>query len=106
MKYSAHHLLFYRKRFNKGYAHRLRKAFVYEIPDKMHIALHQIVGPVPAISEDEARRIFVEYKRLDHELDIYEALNWLILNAPTAEFAMAIMAQLGFIRNYEATHND
>ena len=106
MKYSAHHLLFYRKRFNKGYAHRLRKAFVYEIPDDMHTALHKIVGPAPEISEDEAMRMYVEYKRLDQDLDIYEALNWLILNAPNAEFAMAIMAQLGFIRNYEATHHD
>ena len=106
MKYSAPHLLFYRKRFNKGYAHRLRKAFVYEIPDDMHTALHKIVGPAPEISEDEAMRMNVEYKRLDQDLDIYEALNWLILNAPTAEFAMAIMAQLGFIRNYEATRHD
>ena len=106
MKYSAHHLLFYRKRFNKGYAHRLRKAFVYEIPDDMHTALHKIVGPAPAISEEEAMRMYVEYKRLDQDLDLYEALNWLILNAPSAEFAMAIMAQLGFIRNYEATHHD
>lgn len=106
MKYSSHHLLFYRKRFNKGYAHRLRKAFVYEIPDDMHTALHQIVGPAPAISEEEAQRMFVEFKRLDHELDFKEALNWLILNAPTAEFAIAMMAQLGFVVNYEAQHHD
>lgn len=92
MKYSAHHVLFYRKRFNKGYAHRLRKAFVYEIPDDMHIKLHQIVGPAPEISDDEARNLYIEYKRLDHEL--------------SSEFAIAMMAQLGFVQNYEAfRHN-
>lgn len=106
MKYSAHHVLFYRKRFNKGYAHRLRKAFVYEIPDDMHIKLHQIVGPAPEISDDEARNLYIEYKRLDHELSFEEALRWLILNAPSSEFAIAMMAQLGFVQNYEAfRHN-
>lgn len=106
MKYSAHHVLFYRRRFNKGYAHRLRKVFVYEIPDDMHTALHQVVGPVPEISEDEARSLYVEYRRLDQELTLKEALNWLILHAPSAEFAIAMMTQLGFIINYETTHRN
>lgn len=106
MKYSAHHIFFYRKRFNKGYAHRLRKAFVYELPDEVHTKLHQIVGPVPELSEEEARNLFIEFKRLDHRLQLEEALNWLILNAPSAEFAIAMMAQLGVIKNYDTTNRN
>ena len=106
MRYDSHHLLWTRKNWNKGYAHRLRKIFVYQIPIDMHRKLHEVVNPIPVLSEQEARMLFVEYQRLDHKLGLEEGLRWLILNAPTSEFAIAMMAQLGFIQNYEALYKD
>jgi hypothetical protein len=32
-------------------------------------------------------------------MDIFEALDWLQQHAPNAEFAIAIMAQAGFLQN-------
>jgi hypothetical protein len=97
MKYSAHHVLFYRRHWNKGYAHKLRRLFVYEIPDDVHRKLHEVVGPVPTITEHEARELFVAYKR-NGDLDLNQALKWLAENAPNDEFKNAILAQLGFLR--------
>lgn len=98
MKFSAHHILFYRRVWNKGYAHKLRKLFVYEIPDDVHRKLHEVVGPVPRLTEPEARELYVAYKKVGR-LDLNEALKWLIDNSPNAEFSTAIYAQLGFLQN-------
>ena len=106
MRYDSHHLLWTRKNWNKGYAHRLRKIFVYQLPVPLHQKLHEVVEPIPVLGEQEARELFIEYQRLDHKPELEEALKWLILHAPTSEFAMAIMAQLGFIQNYEALYRD
>lgn len=99
MKYSAHHCLFYRRHWNKGYAHKLRRIFVYEIPDDVHRKLHEVVGPVPVLTECEARELFVAYKR-NGDLEIIPALEWLAENAPNSEFRTAIQAQLGFLCTY------
>lgn len=98
MKFSAHHILFYRRVWNKGYAHKLRRLFVYEIPDDVHRRLHEAVGPVPRITEQEARDLYVAYKKMDR-LGLEHALKWLADNAPNAEFGTAILAQLGFLQN-------
>lgn len=94
-----HHLLFYRSEWSKGYNLLLRRAFIYEIPITVHQALHSSVGKVPPLDEQEGKMLWEQYKLLDHELDLFEALRWLQLNAPTSEFAIAIMAQRGFLTN-------
>lgn len=101
MKLSAHHVLFYRRCWNKGYSHRLRRLFVFEISDDVHKKLHEVVGAVPVLEEYQARELYIEYRKLDHKPELEEALKWLVLHAPTTEFAMAIMAQLCFIQNYD-----
>lgn len=98
MKFSAHHILFYRRVWSKGYAHKLRKLFVYEIPDDVHVGLHKAVGPVPRLTEQEARELYVAYKKVGR-LDIDEALKWLIDNSSNIEFSTAIYAQLGFLQD-------
>ena len=98
--YSSHHILFARTEWNKGFKQMLRKEFIYQIPDEVHRDLHHTVGKVPPLDEDEARFLWERYKELDHELDIFEAFEWLMQNSPNAGFAMAIMAQYGFLRNF------
>lgn len=98
MKYSAHHILFYRRVWNKGYAHKLRKLFVYDIPDDVHRRLHETVGPVPRLTEPEARDLYVAYKK-NGRLPLKEALLWLVDNSPNADFSTAILAQFGFLQN-------
>lgn len=94
---SKHHLLWTRHGWNKGYAHKLRKALVYNIPDDVHRELHKAVAPIPPITEQEARELFVLYKRAD-TMSILEAVEWLSANAPNSEFATAMAAQEIFLR--------
>lgn len=94
---SRHHILFTRKSYNKGFAHKLRKQFVFELPDDIHSSLHASVPPVPRISEPEALILWSEYKRESHEDNIYDALEWLIFHAPTTAFQDAIKAQYDFL---------
>lgn len=93
-----HHLLFYRAEWNKGYALLLRRVFVYEIPIPVHQDLHTVAGNVPVLNDADARWLWQEYKKLDHELDLFEALEWLQLNAPNLEFAAAIAVQREFLQ--------
>lgn len=99
MRCDTHHILFCRKTYNKGCAHLLRKAFAYELPINIHQDLHATVGPVPPLDEDDARELWIKYKRLDEDLTLEEAYKWLIINSPSAEFAIAIIAQYGFLQN-------
>lgn len=94
---SKHHLLWTRHAWNKGYAHKLRRVLVYEIPDEVHQALHKAVAPVPQLTEWQARSLYVEYCKLDRK-DLYSSLEWLIENAPTDEFQLAMMNQYLFLR--------
>lgn len=98
--YSSHHILFARTEWNKGFKQMLRREFVYQIPDEVHRQLHQTVGRVPPLDEDEARFLWQRYKELGHDLNIFEAFEWLMKNSPNSSFAMAIMAQYGFLRNF------
>ena len=98
--YDAHHILFYRKEWGKGYKQLLRRSFLYRIPIGVHHQLHATVRQVPPLDEAEAKLLWDEYQKLDRQLDIYEALEWLMENSPNADFGMAIMAQYGFLRNF------
>ena len=94
---SRHHILFTRKDYNKGFSHKLRKLFVFDLPDDIHSALHAKVPPVPKISEPEALILWTEAKREGQIDNIYGALEWLIIHAPNTEFQMAIKEQYDFL---------
>lgn len=94
---SKHHLLFIRKDFNKGYAHKLRRVLVYEIPDDIHVDLHNSIPPVPPITEWQARTLYMEYSKQDIH-DVFDALEWLIDNAPSEEFRIAMINQALYLR--------
>lgn len=94
---SKHHVLFTRKEWNKGYAHKLRRLLVYNIPDDVHRGLHKAVPPVPPLTEQEARELYVGYKKVS-PLDIFDATEWLIENSPSEEFAVAMMGQSLYLR--------
>lgn len=95
--YDRHHILFYRKEWSKCHALKLRRCFVYEIPIAIHQELHSAVGAVPVLDELDARELWILYQKLDRELSLFEALEWLILNSPNEEFAKAIQAQFDFL---------
>ena len=98
--WDAHHILHYRRLWDKGFKQLLRRSFVYRIPIEVHQELHATVGPVPPLSEEEARWLWAEFKAVDHDMSLFEALEWLQLHAPNSEFAMAMMAQSGFLQNH------
>lgn len=101
---SKHHLLWSRKNWNKGYAHKLRRIFAYNIPDELHRNLHKAIAPIPTITEQEARKLYTDYRKLP-DLGLFDALEWLIDNAPSSDFALAIMGQYLYLRcNYEIAH--
>lgn len=97
--YDRHHILFHRKEWDSGYKLKLRRCFVYEIPITVHQELHQILKAVPALDEEDAKELWVQFQSLDYELSIWEAYEWLMLHSPSAEFSISIMAQYGFLRN-------
>ena len=97
--WDKHHILHYRRNWDRGCKLLLRRAFIYEIPIEVHQRLHATVGPVPPLDEFEARQLWQEFREVDHEMNLFEALDWLRLHAPTSEFAIAIMAQQGFLQN-------
>lgn len=98
--YDSHHILFYRREWDRGFNLLLRRSFIYQIPIEVHHQLHATVGKVPPLEENEARLLWQQFKQLDHPLDMFEALEWLMANSPNAEFSIAIMAQYGFLRNF------
>lgn len=97
--HDSHHILHYRRNWSKGFKQQLRRSFIYDLPITVHQELHAIVPPVPPLDEEEARWLWTQFKAVDHDMSLFEALEWLQLHAPNAEFAMAIMAQYGFLRN-------
>lgn len=100
---SKHHLIFTRHDWNKGYAHKLRKALVYNIPDDVHRNLHKAVAPIPLVTEQEARELFVDYRK-HPDMGMFDALEWLIENAPASDFALAVMGQYLYLRcTYETS---
>lgn len=98
--YDSHHLLWTRRTWDRGFKLLLRRSFIYEIPIVVHQELHSVIEPIPPLSEDEARGLWIEFKAVGHEMSLFEALEWLQLHAPNSEFAMAMMAQAGFLHNH------
>ena len=98
--HDSHHLLWTRKTWDKGFKLLLRRAFVYDLPLDIHQQLHASVKPIPPLEEEEARWLWEQYKLVDRELDLFEALEWLRSHAPNSQFAIAIMAEQGFLQNY------
>lgn len=95
MRYDSHHLLWTRKNWNKGYAHRLRKLFVYELPMPLHQELHQKVEPIPVPFDCE--ELFIKYSKLGYKMDIPQAIEWLIRNSKDEAFRRAMKFQLDFL---------
>lgn len=97
--YDKHHLLFYRKLWDKGYKQLLRRAFVYELPITVHQQLHAVVGAIPPLDEREAQELWSNYNyTAKRGMSLYEALDWLIANSPNDEFRHAMIEQYAFIR--------
>lgn len=97
--FDRHHILFYRREWSRTHALKLRRCFVYEIPIAVHQELHSAVGAVPVLDELDARELWIQFQRVDRELTLFEALEWLILYSPSAEFREAIQAQLDFLHD-------
>lgn len=96
--YDSHHILHYRRLWDYGFKSLLRRSFIYELPIEVHHDLHTVVGPVPPLEEAEARQLWYDLKAVDHDMDLYEGLEWLIDNAPNNKFAAAITAQYVFLQ--------
>ena len=92
-----HHIIFTRRDFGKGYKLLLRRSFIYQLPIAVHQELHANVEPIPPLSEDEARQLWTEFKSVDHDMELFEAMEWLIAHAPNSEFEEAITAQQRFL---------
>ena len=98
--YNTHHILHYRRWWSDGHRQLLRRAFVYELPIDAHEELHKVVGPVPPLDDYDAKWLWLKYcDAAEHNMSLDDALDWLQVNAPNSDFAIAIMAQRGFLRN-------
>lgn len=98
--FTSHHILHYRRWWDTGYRQLLRRAFVYDLPAEVHQLLHATVGAVPPLDDGDAKWLWTRYcENGRHFDDIFDALEWLRLNAPNSDFAIAIMTQHGFLQN-------
>lgn len=95
-----HHLLWERKVWSSGCRLLLRRVFVYEIPKEIHHELHTVVEPIPPLTDDEARWLWAQYKKVAHEMNILEALEWLYSNSPNLVFMEAIALQAEFLQKH------
>ena len=95
--WDSHHIIFTRRDHDRGYKLLLRRSFIYEIPIAVHQELHANVEPVPPLSEDEARALWVELQRVDYEMELFEALEWLVAHAPNSAFKQSIAEQQRFL---------
>lgn len=95
----SHHLLWTRHNWERNCRLLLRRSFVYEIPIPTHRQLHKEVEPIPPLSDMEARELWIRLKAVNHNIGIFEALEWLIANAPNDDFAEAMLAQQQFLLN-------
>lgn len=97
---NTHHILHYRRWWDKGFKQLLRRSFVFELPVNVHAKLHNEVGPVPPLDEEDARWLWIQYRLNGRKcFELFEALEWLRLNAPNSEFALAIIQQERFLRD-------
>lgn len=94
---NIHHILFEKKVWSYGYLLLLRRVFAYEMPVSVHRRLHENASPVAPLSESEAMELWHRYDGLGHKLSLFEALGWLIRNAPNEQFARAIEQQERFL---------
>ena len=95
--WDAHHCLWTRRTWNRGYKLLLRRSFIYQLPIAVHQELHANVEPIPPLSEDEARQLWMEFKSADHDMELFEALEWLIAHAPNSDFKQSIAEQQSFL---------
>ena len=93
----SHHLLWTRHTWERNCRLLLRRSFVYEIPIPTHRLLHKEVEPIQPLSDMEARELWIRLKAVNHNMGIFEALEWLIANAPNDDFAEAMLAQQQFL---------
>lgn len=58
--FSHHHILFQRKHYNSGYAHKLRseKYFIIRIPNKLHATIHAKIHDIPTPNGADCRRAY------------------------------------------------
>lgn len=96
---NIHHLLWPRLSHNQGCSQLLRREFAFEIPVDAHRELHMKTRPVPTLDHADATWLWEEFKEVDHEMSLFEALNWLILHSPNDEFELAIIEQQGFLQD-------
>ena len=95
--HDSHHILHYRRLWDTGHRLLLRRAFVYDLPVSIHKELHAAVGPVPPLDDMDAKWLWCRYIQERRSMGLFEALEWLRINAPNSEFAIAIMTQEKFL---------
>lgn len=94
-----HHILYQERYWNNGYAKALRNAFVRPVPVLWHRELHRLLTNVPTPNNDLIRQAWVEYQADKDAIDymgLCQAIAWLYVHIPDAEFRRAMQFQLDF----------
>ncbi len=98
---NRHHLLFQGRHWNAGMAKALRAAFVYRIDEKVHKELHDhVLNDVPKPPPEALKTLymaFLEQNREIIQLDIINAIEWLIGHCDDAAFQSAMARQRDFL---------
>lgn len=91
---TRHHLLWPRRKWNRGTANRLRNRYAYPIDDDLHHEVHATLDGVPLPCD--VASLAEKAPRFDDPL---AACFWLIANSEDREFTDAIKLQIALLRN-------
>lgn len=86
--------------WSKGLCKELRRRFVYEIDDKLHVGLHEQIGPIHIPNEKAVVALYSTYKKhknIERELNALEACIWLADHCPDERFKSEMYAQAALL---------
>lgn len=102
-----HHICWTRASWGYGYAKAIRNAFVRPVPVVWHRELHSKLNTVPVPDGSLLKQAWLEYQKNAEIIDsmgVCQAIAWLYVHIPDAEFRKAMQYQLDFFASkYEET---
>lgn len=95
----CHHICFQGRYWSSGYAKAIRNAFIRPVPIVWHRELHSKLNTVPVPDGSLLKQAWLEYQKDAEAIDsmeVCQAIAWLYVHIPDAEFRKAMQYQLDF----------
>ena len=101
---NRHHICYQGRYWSRGYAKAIRNAFIRPVPIVWHRELHSKLSTVPVPDGSLLKQAWLEYQKDADTIDsmgVCQAIAWLYVHIPDAEFREAMQLQLDFFATKE-----